>query len=352
MIHRVRLCELGGRPAAAVSRARARCERASSAAPTSKTEEAVAPPPNTRSPSTPLEGEGGTGGFAAGQWRPSEAHKTSATAIRREKVASINSIQAGVAGTSPVTADGRLETRPAGLRRRALLGGAKEEKLPPPQHQQQRNPGWSTLLTTTSGESRSVASMSATQRFRRRRELERLASAGSLEAAEALRASEAASESAHEGDGTGSEGVLTPLKMLPVLLAVVAAGYGAAVSGLVPSRLPSIGDGSGGFGGARSEGQRDLRGVERGDNEGASRPSRINREGDNDAGVDEKQQQRPRASCKASPVVKTCARADPGDRLGRSADGGGFRDADEAWQRPPLWLKLKDSRAPEPPRST
>ena len=328
------------------------------------------------------------------------------------------------------------------MRRRALLGGAKEEKLPPPQHQQQRNPGWSTLLTTTSGESRSVASMSATQRFRRRRELERwaafpqegcgadfhgtemccptylilfmvrwgpekpnlverrwrfgprhlcvemvhfharnsdfgattndvsiyiptckmmiclfcllrrLASAGSLEAAEALRASEAASESAHEGDGTGSEGVLTPLKMLPVLLAVVAAGYGAAVSGLVPSRLPSIGDGSGGFGGARSEGQRDLRGVERGDNEGASRPSRINREGDNDAGVDEKQQQRPRASCKASPVVKTCARADPGDRPGRSADGGGFRDADEARQRPPLWLKLKDSRAPEPPRST
>ena len=88
MIPRVRLCELGGRPAAAVSRARARCERASSAAPTSKTEEAVAPPPNTRSPSTPLEGEGGTGGFAAGQWRPSEAHKTSATAIRREKVQS------------------------------------------------------------------------------------------------------------------------------------------------------------------------------------------------------------------------------------------------------------------------
>ncbi|CAN0534345.1 unnamed protein product, partial [Ectocarpus sp. 12 AP-2014] len=169
---------------------------------------------------------------------------------------------AAVAPRAPAAASAAGTTsksKSPGLRRRGLLDGADDvpwKSFP----SMMSSASESSARTAKAGAAAageapalSVVSRSATSRFRARRELERLAASGNEDAVEALRAldSPTASSPPVGGEGGGAEGGggggggLTPFTVLPVLLALVGAGY-CAVNDLIPRELSWAGGGGSG----------------------------------------------------------------------------------------------------------
>eukprot|EP00903_Cladosiphon_okamuranus_P008345 g8028.t1 len=280
------------------------------------------------------------------EWRPSEAHRTSATSVARQESARFKAgvaARAAARAAATTTATGAADkARSPGLRRRELLGGADDipsqvqaqlaAALAAPSPETAATAKAAAAAATGEGSAPlpSVVSLSATSRFRARRELERLAAAGNTEAIEALRVSGSLSTSSSsskpnakggggvdgggDGNGQGSGGgVFTPLTVLPVLLALVGAGY-CVVNDLVPREwLWRIGGGGGGGGGG---------GAEPGDSARAEGRS-TQREGEEDASS-------------LSPLLRTLSRVTVFVPVGSSSSP--FLPADTTTSRPALAL--------------